>query len=107
MRTRRSEKGLARRGLQEELRRHGIADDVAAAALEEIDPADEERTARDLVGRRLARSSSAPLEAQERRLTGMLGRKGYPAGLARRVVLEALASARDAEQDDDGDVHDV
>ena len=42
-------KGLARRALAQELRRKGIEDEVARAALDEVDPDEEVETARALV----------------------------------------------------------
>jgi regulatory protein len=84
-------KGLARRALAGELRRKGVASDEVGEALDELDPSTEEATARALVARRLRAESSAAPDAVFRRLVGMLARKGYPAGLAIRVVKDALA----------------
>jgi regulatory protein len=88
-------KGLARRALAGELRRKGVDTETVGAALDEVDPETEAATARDLVDRRLRSVGSAPPEAVLRRLVGMLARKGYPPGLAFRVVKEALAEAAD------------
>jgi regulatory protein len=88
-------RGLARRALAGELRRHGVDAEVASEALATLDEEDEETTARSLVDRKLRTATGTP-EALFRRLAGMLARKGYPAGLAYRVVKEALA-ARDEE----------
>ena len=84
-------KGLARRALAGELRRKGVEDEAVRDALDELDPGTEEETARALVARRLRSERTAPPDAVFRRLVGMLARKGYPAGLAIRVVKEALA----------------
>ena len=83
-------KGLARRALGSELRRRGVADETVGEALGELDPETEAATARALVNRKL-RTTTGPPETVLRRLVGMLARKGYPAGLAFRVVKEALA----------------
>jgi len=83
-------KGLARRALGSELRRRGVADETVGEALGELDPETEAATARALVERRLRTTTGSP-EAVLRRLVGMLARKGYPAGLAYRVVKEVLA----------------
>jgi regulatory protein len=85
-------KGLARRALAGELRRKGVDAEAVGEALEELDPATEEATARALVARRLRIERTAAPDAVFRRLVGMLARKGYPAGLAIRVVKEALAA---------------
>jgi regulatory protein len=86
-------KGLARRALAQELRRKGVADDVAREALDEIDPADEEETARALVRKKLRSMQSLDRDKATRRLVGALARKGYPPGLAFSVVKDELASA--------------
>lgn len=83
-------KGLARRALRQELRQRGIADTTAAQALEALDPEDEVVHARALVERRLASTAGLATDARLRRLVGMLARKGYPSGLAYRVVRDAL-----------------
>ncbi len=64
-------------------------------------------TARALVDRRLAGTASLPAQVRLRRLVGMLARKGYPAGLAYRVVREALDQDRQSgagEALDGGDI---
>jgi regulatory protein len=83
-------RGLASRALRAELRQRGLATDDIQAALAELDPEQELATARDLVERRLPSTADVPTPARMRRLVGMLARKGYPAGLAYRVVREAL-----------------
>jgi regulatory protein len=89
-------RGLARRALAGELHRKGVAAGDVGAALDELDPATEEHTARDLVARKLrAGPAAASPDVAFRRLVGLLARKGYPAGLAIRVVKEALAERAD------------
>jgi regulatory protein len=88
-------KGLARRALAGELRRKGVAADEVGEALDELDPGTEEATARTLVERKLRVDSRSAPDALFRRLVGMLARKGYPAGLAIRVVKDALAERED------------
>jgi regulatory protein len=84
-------RGLAGRALTQELRRKGVEDDVVREAVGALDPEQEAATARALVDRRLRTTRGLPADARVRRLAGMLARKGYPAGLAYRVVKEALA----------------
>jgi regulatory protein len=83
-------RGLASRALQAELRQRGVAPDDIQAALTELAPDQELATARSLVARRLPGTASLPPAARMRRLAGVLARKGYSAGLAYRVVREAL-----------------
>jgi len=91
-------RGLASRALAQELRRKGVANDAVDTALDELEPATEEATARALVARRLRAESSSQPEAIFRRLVGMLARKGYPPGLAIRVVREALAQREESAE---------
>jgi len=90
--SRQAGKGLARRALAQELRRKGVADDVAREAIDEVDPADEETAARALVAKRLRSLERFDDVTKTRRLVGMLARKGYPPGLAMSVVREAVRS---------------
>jgi regulatory protein len=85
-------KGLAGRALGAELRRRGVADDEIREAVATLDPGAEADTARRLVQRKLASTRGQPAQARTRKLAGMLARKGYPAGLAFRVIREALES---------------
>jgi regulatory protein len=91
-------RGLAGRALSQELRRKGVDAASIADAVATLDPDQEAATARALVDRKLRATAGLPPDARVRRLAGMLARKGYPAGLAFRVVKEALAAeGEDAE----------
>jgi regulatory protein len=83
-------RGLARRALAAELRRRGVDDDIVNDAVEELDPAQEETSARELVAKRLAATRGLDTAKRTRRVLGVLARKGYPHGLAYRLVREAL-----------------
>jgi regulatory protein len=87
------ERGLARRAVAVKLRRRGLDEQVVAAALGPIDRDSEYAAARTLVAKKLRSLSGLDPQAQARRLVGLLGRRGYPAGLAHEVVREALAAA--------------
>lgn len=91
VRTRHAERGQSRRAIAVELRRKGIAEETAAAALEQLDAEDEESAARTLVRRKLASGGSLEPEVLRRRIYGALGRKGYPPGLVARILREELA----------------
>jgi regulatory protein len=90
-------RGLASRALGAELRQRGVARDDIQAALSELSADVELETARELVARRLPGTAGMPAPARMRRLVGVLARKGYSAGLAYRVVRDAL----EAEAGDD------
>lgn len=84
-------RGLAGRALSAELKRRGVAaEEIRAAIDEQLDPDAEVSAARRLVDRKLGSTRGLPTEQRTRRLAGMLARKGYPAGLAFRVIREAL-----------------
>lgn len=98
--SRQSGKGLARRALAQELRRKGIADEVAREALDEVDPADEEAAAEALVAKKLRSMSRLDEPTKTRRLVGMLARKGYSPGLAMSVVRSAVRAEADETYDE-------
>ncbi|MEU6085025.1 recombination regulator RecX [Streptomyces sp. NPDC047108] len=83
-------RGLARRALARELRTKGVDSAVIDEAVGQLDPEQEERTARELVERKLRATRGLDREKRIRRLAGMLARKGYAEGLALRVVRSAL-----------------
>jgi regulatory protein len=89
---------MSRRALGHELRSKGVAGDVVQEALDTLDPDAEIENARALVARKIGSTRSLPVEARVRRLVGMLARKGYPGGLALRVVREALATESELDQ---------
>ena len=83
-------KGLAPRALALELKRKGVADEIAREVLAELDPEDERQAAHALVQKKLRSMQGLDQQVQTRRLVGMLARKGYPPGLAFDVVREEL-----------------
>jgi regulatory protein len=87
-------RGLARRALAGELRRKGVGSTDVDEALHELDDDTETATARALVERKMRaeRGLAQRPDVVFRRLVGMLARKGYPPGIAIRVVKDALAA---------------
>ncbi len=100
VRTRHAGRGLSRAALGRELRDKGIDDETARQALEDIDPDAEVAAATALVARRLPATRGLAAEVRLRRLTGMLARKGYPGGMAMRVVRDVLAGESTAAEVD-------
>ena len=100
---RQSAKGLARRALAHELRRKGVDDEVAKAALDDLDPAEEDAAARALVRKKLRTLSRVDDVTATRRLVGMLARKGYGPGMAFAVVKDELAQADRGTTDESPD----
>ncbi|WP_432136266.1 MULTISPECIES: recombination regulator RecX [unclassified Streptomyces] len=83
-------RGLARRALARELRTKGVDSTLIDEAVSQLDSEQEEATARELVGRKLRATRGLDRDRRIRRLAGMLARKGYPEGMALRVVRQAL-----------------
>ncbi|WP_432082724.1 recombination regulator RecX [Streptomyces sp. WAC 04229] len=83
-------RGLARRALARELRTKGVDNTLIDAAVSRLDSEQEEETARELVARKLRATRGLDRDKRLRRLAGMLARKGYPEGMALRVVRQAL-----------------
>jgi regulatory protein len=83
-------RGLARRALARELRTKGVDSAVIDEAVGQLDPEQEEERARELVDRKLRSTRGLERDKRLRRLAGMLARKGYPEGMALRVVRRAL-----------------
>ena len=92
-------RGLAKRALafdargerSHPYRRRGVEPSVVDQAVSALPAEQEEQTARALVAAKLASTRMLDPTARTRRLAGMLARKGYPPGLAFRVVRDALA----------------
>ncbi|MEU4484991.1 recombination regulator RecX [Streptomyces purpurascens] len=83
-------RGLARRALARELRTKGVDSTLIDEAVSQLEPEQEEETARDLVARKLRSTRGLDRDKRLRRLAGMLARKGYSEGMALRVVRQAL-----------------
>ncbi len=93
--SRQAGRGLARRALAAELRRKGVGPEVVDEAVDALDPEQEVETARRLVRRKLPSLQRHDDAVIVRRLTGMLARKGYPAGVCFRVVREEIQGAEE------------
>ncbi|AKN68550.1 hypothetical protein QR97_00800 [Streptomyces sp. PBH53] len=97
-------RGLARRALARELRTKGVDSALIEDAVAQLDPEQEEATARELVARKLRATRGLDRDKRLRRLAGMLARKGYSEGMALRVVRQALEEeGEDTEFLGDGD----
>lgn len=89
-------KQASRTKLKHELRRKGIDDDTVSAALEQVTDDSEKEQAELLVERKIHSTRGLPLQTRMQRLTGMLMRRGYSAGVAVPIVKAALE--RDGEE---------
>ena len=96
-------RGLARRALASELHHRGVDAELVTEAVALLDSEQEVETARDLVRRRLPATRGLDRDKRIRRLAGMLARKGYPEGLALRVVRDALTEEGESAPPDEED----
>ncbi|MGW2225274.1 recombination regulator RecX [Streptomyces formicae] len=92
-------RGLARRALARELRTKGVDSTLIDEAVGQLDSEQEEETARELVARKLRSTRGLDRDKRLRRLAGMLARKGYPEGMALRVVRQALEEEGEETED--------
>lgn len=87
-----SHRGLGRQALNAELRRRGIPDEIARAAVAEVGPEQEEQRARDLIRRKLRTITARDTRTLAHKLAAMLARKGYCEELALQVLRDELGS---------------
>ncbi|GAA2475449.1 regulatory protein RecX [Terrabacter carboxydivorans] len=90
VRSKQSDKGLARRALAHELRKQGIDQDIADDALGQVGAGDERVRAEQLVAKKLRSMRGLAPEVQTRRLAGLLARKGYSGEVAWPVIRDAV-----------------
>jgi regulatory protein len=98
--TRQAGRGLARRALAVELQRKGVDAEVVTEAVSAVEPDDEVEAARALVRRKLRSLGRVDRPTQERRLHGMLARKGYPSAVVFQVVRDELGAVDDEVADE-------
>lgn len=95
VRQRHARRGKSSRFLDRELVDKGVDAATRAAALEQIDPADEEATARSLARKKARSVKTVPADRTERdkalrRIVGVLARRGFDQSLSLRLAREAL-----------------
>lgn len=88
-------KGLGRNVLRLELRKHGIADDLIAEAVDGLSDEDERCAAAQLAARRNERLRGLDPAVRRRRLTSYLQRKGYSYDVVASVTLELSETSGD------------
>ncbi|MEU0742309.1 recombination regulator RecX [Streptomyces sp. NPDC006134] len=98
-------RGLGRRALARELRTKGVDPTLIDEAVSQLDSEQEEATARELVDRKLRSTRGLDRDKRLRRLAGMLARKGYPEGMALRIVRQALEEEGEDTDFLDGEVY--
>ncbi|HSP51641.1 MAG TPA: regulatory protein RecX [Cryobacterium sp.] len=84
-------KGLGRSGVQAEMRRRGLDQDLIASKLDEM-PDDETERAIEIAVKRVGQLGRLDDQTIDRRLNAFLMRKGYSSSIVRVAVKAALAS---------------
>jgi regulatory protein len=84
-------RSLGRRALADGLRRKGVDPELVQQSVAVVSDDDEREAARALVHSRLRSVQGLEPAAQQRRLAGLLARKGYPPSVVFSVVREELA----------------
>ncbi len=84
-------RGQSRYVIRQDLRRKGVSDGLIDDALDSITDDQEKMRARALVDRKIPSLERCEPAVMERRLVGMLARKGYPTSMCFLVVREALS----------------
>lgn len=100
VRSRHANSARGRHALRRELRAKGIDDDIVADALETIDPDAEREIAYALAEKKLTFDADdladPSIRAKAfRRLSGALGRRGYPPEVITSVVKDVIAARRE------------
>lgn len=95
VRQRHARRGKSSRVLDRELQEKGVDASLRAEALEQIDAADEEATARTFAEKKARSIKEVPSDYQERqkalrRIVGVLARRGFPTEMSLRIANEAL-----------------
>ena len=84
-------KKISRSVLRMELRQKGVSDEHIEEALLQVTDDDEYRMASELVVKKLRSMAGIEKAVIERRLYGLLARKGYHSGVVLRVIKEQLS----------------
>jgi regulatory protein len=88
--SRQQRRHLSRRLLRRELQAKGVESSHINSALDRIDRDAELTSARDLVERKRAAMNGLSRDVQYRRLAGILGRRGFDAGITTQVLADVL-----------------
>jgi regulatory protein len=88
--SRQQRRHLSRRLLRRELQAKGVESSHINSALDRIDRNAEFTSARDLVERKRAAMNGLSRDVQYRRLAGILGRRGFDAGITTQVLADVL-----------------
>lgn len=99
VRSKQATRGLAKRALVHELRDKGVDEATIDDALGSIAAESERALAEQVAQKTLRRLAGLDPQVQARRLTGVLGRKGYPPSVVYAVVRDAVNDAPEHQRD--------
>lgn len=102
VRSRHSNRGLARRVLRHELLTKGVSKEDIEVALEQVDDESERVAAEDLARRKIRSMSRLDRAASKRRLFAMLVRRGYSSPVASNAVDVVLAEQASEVEEQEG-----
>ncbi|GAA1561469.1 regulatory protein RecX [Brevibacterium picturae] len=89
VRAHRERRKLSRTALKRELNKKGLSADIVSGAVEDVDG--EEDLARQVAEKKAASSRGLDYEVRERRILGMLARRGFASSVCLKVTREVLA----------------
>ncbi|MDN6158376.1 MAG: recombination regulator RecX [Brevibacterium sp.] len=89
VRAHRERRKLSRTALKRELNRKGLSADIVSGAVDDVDG--EEDLARQVAEKKAASSRGLDYKVRERRILGMLARRGFASSVCLKVTREALA----------------
>ncbi len=89
VRAHRERRKLSRTALKRELNKKGISPDIIAGVVEDVD--DEEELARQVAEKKAASSRGLDYDVRQRRILGMLARRGFSSTVCLKVTREVLA----------------
>lgn len=92
--------GMSKRRVSQELFRHGVARNLADAAISEAveeNHVDEEEAALDVARRRLGKLRGLDTDTQRRRLYSFLARRGYDGDVVAKAVRQVLTEQKEGD----------
>jgi regulatory protein len=99
VRSKQATRGLAKRALAHELRDKGVDEATIDDALGSIAAEFERASAEQVAHKTMRRLAGLDPQVQARRLSGVLGRKGYPPSVVYAVVRDAVNDAPEHQRD--------
>ncbi|OFL64861.1 regulatory protein RecX [Brevibacterium sp. HMSC063G07] len=90
VRAQRQSRSLSKKALRLQMRKKGLPDGAVAEALDDVQAEDEHELAFSVAMKKAHSTRGLPREVRERRILGMLARRGFPTGICLDVTRRAL-----------------